>query len=849
MSLLSAPGHPQELSDAAGSSAPSTSSTSASAPSTSSSSSLLVKAKRSISKRKASLKERLPGRLRREPKEETAASVVPGEDSLETAGDGSMDRPRAYTIAPPDHRENTTLHAIMDSLPSLGSLNAPSLFMNLPSFSSKRDIPAVSCFGAEGYEDSDEDDESPSRSRSPRASPPLSTPPMTRRPSDPPTSPSPSSPGFFRKKSPSDDPLDTLYGNVIMMGGYRGSVLREAKSRRRVWIPLKVGFGFRKADLGMGLDDEDELNSEDRIVPGNMLAQVAGLVDLGQRLKTKLKQAQSAQSPSSHSHPSFPFSPPAAPSSPDPLRPPLKFHSFGYDWRRSLELSSKKLLELLEKLKKESVERGEGEDGKGVGATVIAHSMGGLVLLHALAIAPDPTVIRGCIFAGTPFQGCQNVLGAFKLGGATYRNPRVGNPEVVLSWRSSFYFLPRPPATDPVEDGVADETAQEEGEGEKETKAVEPAALPPPVGTPNLCVAPAQLPTPPVTPGASPSPSTPASPRISTDLSSAAPSRQSSRSNSSSSGSGSMQPLPSSTHLTPSTHLPPLSSLLSGCFETPAGDPLPVDFFDPASFSRFALSPPLVGMNLGKERSPRKMSNTGGTTGAARREMVDEARETLKSRKREDEEDEGATLPFAGAPGNLGERPILPVEATSPLDAAASGVEALGRTLDKAAGGGGRDEKEEQGEAALVEEEERLRKQACEEETVRGYLERCLSRAQKFHEDLVNLYDPSKAHLYPPIAVLTSRSTATVRGVLSTSHDTIATEGYERLLWAEGDGIVLYESASRLPGDPEVRGKKRGEGDDKWMGHLKGVVESSHGHVSLLGDLDAVRKCVTMLYG
>lgn len=31
--------------------------------------------------------------------------------------------------------------------------------------------------------------------------------------------------------------------------------------------------------------------------------------------------------------------------------------------------------------------------------------MGGLVLMHALATAPDPTIIRGIICAGTPFQG------------------------------------------------------------------------------------------------------------------------------------------------------------------------------------------------------------------------------------------------------------------------------------------------------------------------------------------------------------------------------------------------------------------------------------------------------------
>lgn len=62
---------------------------------------------------------------------------------------------------------------------------------------------------------------------------------------------------------------------------------------------------------------------------------------------------------------------------------------------------------------------------------------------------------------------------------------------------------------------------------------------------------------------------------------------------------------------------------------------------------------------------------------------------------------------------------------------------------------------------------------------------------------------------------------------------------------------MLYESASRLPGDPELEGRKR-TGDpanDRWHAHLRGVVETNHGHVGMLGDLDAVRKCFELLYG
>jgi hypothetical protein len=52
----------------------------------------------------------------------------------------------------------------------------------------------------------------------------------------------------------------------------------------------------------------------DTVVPGKSLAAIAGFVDLGKRLKDRLKVLDAEGQ--------------------------IKFHSFGYDWRRSLDLSS-----------------------------------------------------------------------------------------------------------------------------------------------------------------------------------------------------------------------------------------------------------------------------------------------------------------------------------------------------------------------------------------------------------------------------------------------------------------------------------------------------------------------------
>lgn len=63
------------------------------------------------------------------------------------------------------------------------------------------------------------------------------------------------------------DSFDKLEGlNVLMLGGYRGSILRDANTGRRLWAPLRVGFNVRKAELAIGLTEEDELQSESLLI-------------------------------------------------------------------------------------------------------------------------------------------------------------------------------------------------------------------------------------------------------------------------------------------------------------------------------------------------------------------------------------------------------------------------------------------------------------------------------------------------------------------------------------------------------------------------------------------------------
>jgi hypothetical protein len=228
-----------------------------------------------------------------------------------------------------------------------------------------------------------------------------------------------------------------LHGNVVMMGGFRGSVLRDPVADQRLWIPLKVPTGIRKVTLALGLTDEDELKSREKIVGTKMLTHV-GPLDMGKTLKsvsssfsqhpsvcpsadagfgadrhtlTSISHSQKLaargprlsipfvpQSVVQHVHPSnssshnSPSSPSIANSNSQPdnllLKPRLKVLSWGYDFRLKLQTPSRELIERLTEMKRESKERGEGIDGQGIGAVVICHSVSCLSL-YRLVISAD----------------------------------------------------------------------------------------------------------------------------------------------------------------------------------------------------------------------------------------------------------------------------------------------------------------------------------------------------------------------------------------------------------------------------------------------------------------------------
>lgn len=201
-----------------------------------------------------------------------------------------------------------------------------------------------------------------------------------------------------------------LSGNVVLLGGYRGSVLRDAETHMMMWIPIKVGVGLRRPTLELGLSTAAEDNSEQLVYSSEMCTHIGKLVDMGKRLEERIQARRHA-----------------------------KVYAWGYDWRLSLARSSRRLIAFLEELYESSTDAGLGEKR---GAKVVAHSMGGLVALHALATCKNPRIFEGLVFASTPFIGTPNILGPFRFGDAALFNDTICSPRATFSFRSSFYLLP-----------------------------------------------------------------------------------------------------------------------------------------------------------------------------------------------------------------------------------------------------------------------------------------------------------------------------------------------------------------------------------------------------------------------
>lgn len=208
-----------------------------------------------------------------------------------------------------------------------------------------------------------------------------------------------------------DAVLETLTGDIVVLGGYRGSVLRSAEPPyQQLWAPVKVGLNIRKVNLEVGLSDEDEVAASKAVRPSGMLKNV-GPVDISRKLIRRLQTCGNARSGK------------------------LRVWDYGYDWRLSPHRLSAGLCEFLARLPSNK----PGVNAEARGALVIAHSLGGLITRHA--VNQQPELFRGVLFAGVP-QKTINILEPLRRGDAVLFNEKLLTARVNFSIRTSFVFLP-----------------------------------------------------------------------------------------------------------------------------------------------------------------------------------------------------------------------------------------------------------------------------------------------------------------------------------------------------------------------------------------------------------------------
>jgi hypothetical protein len=205
--------------------------------------------------------------------------------------------------------------------------------------------------------------------------------------------------------------LQELEGDLVVLGGYRGSILRSADPpHRQLWVPIKVGLNLRKVDLEVPFDADADERMEETIISSGMLQHI-GPVDISKRLFKRFRACDNARSGK------------------------LRVHDYGYDWRLSPHFLSRRMIAFLESLPCNQPSVAPEKRG----AIVVAHSLGGLIMRHAINQRPD--LVAGVVYAGVP-QRCINILGPFRNGDDVLFSSRVLTAQVNFSIRTSYALLP-----------------------------------------------------------------------------------------------------------------------------------------------------------------------------------------------------------------------------------------------------------------------------------------------------------------------------------------------------------------------------------------------------------------------
>ncbi len=111
-----------------------------------------------------------------------------------------------------------------------------------------------------------------------------------------------------------------------------------------------------------------------------------------------------------------------------------------------------------------------------------------------------------------------------------------------------------------------------------------------------------------------------------------------------------------------------------------------------------------------------------------------------------------------------------------------------------------------------------------------AYLTRTLAETRRFRAETQHRPAHTRANAYPPLAVIYGKEVPTVWGAHVASRERIAcADAYDDLVFRSGDGVVLAREAMLPPGYALAR---------------DGRVSTDRGHITMLGDLDAVGRAL-----
>ena len=183
------------------------------------------------------------------------------------------------------------------------------------------------------------------------------------------------------------------------MHGIKGGRLRDERGLRWVGARQALGLDRRPLSLPLGWAEQQD---RDGLTPDGPIARVLWVSIYGGFLKHAARVART-------------------------------FVPFSYDWRREIPEAAAHLTTTLERLAAEH----------GRPARIVAHSMGGLVTLHALRERPD--LACGVLFAGTPFGTGIGFTRDTHIGSTTGLNAQSLSVAAANSWSAHWVFFPTGP--------------------------------------------------------------------------------------------------------------------------------------------------------------------------------------------------------------------------------------------------------------------------------------------------------------------------------------------------------------------------------------------------------------------